>query len=79
MSIVTDATPIEAPKDPTKCTLFALYRLFVTPEETARLRERYLVGGLKYSDVKKELIDIVSFLQPHYDVFVPQYEYRIYP
>ena len=27
----------------------------------------------------QELIDIVAFLQPHYDVFVPQYEYRIYP
>lgn len=27
----------------------------------------------------QELIDIVAFLQPRYDVFVPQYEYRIYP
>jgi len=27
----------------------------------------------------QELIDIVAYLQPHYDVFVPQYEYRIYP
>jgi mono/diheme cytochrome c family protein len=27
----------------------------------------------------QELIDIVSFLQPHYDVFVPAYEYRVYP
>jgi sulfur-oxidizing protein SoxX len=27
----------------------------------------------------QELIDIVAFLQPHYDVFVPKYEYRIYP
>ncbi len=27
----------------------------------------------------QELIDIVSFLQPHYDVYVPQYEYRVYP
>jgi mono/diheme cytochrome c family protein len=27
----------------------------------------------------QELIDIVMFLQPHYDVFVPPYEYRIYP
>lgn len=27
----------------------------------------------------KELIDIVSFLQPHYNVYVPPYEYRIYP
>ena len=27
----------------------------------------------------QELIDIVSFLQPHYNVYVPSYEYRIYP
>ena len=27
----------------------------------------------------QELIDIVAFLQPHYDVFAPSYEYRIYP
>ncbi len=27
----------------------------------------------------QELIDIVSFLQPHYEVIVPQYHYRVYP
>ncbi|MDH3440191.1 MAG: c-type cytochrome [Gammaproteobacteria bacterium] len=27
----------------------------------------------------QELIDLVAFLQPHYDVYVPAYEYRIYP
>jgi len=27
----------------------------------------------------QELIDIVAYVQPHYDVFVPKYEYRIYP
>ncbi len=27
----------------------------------------------------QELIDIVMFLQPYYDVFVPQYEYRAFP
>ena len=27
----------------------------------------------------QELIDIVMFLQPHYDVVLPQYDYRIYP
>jgi sulfur-oxidizing protein SoxX len=27
----------------------------------------------------QELIDIVMFLQPYYDVYVPQYEYRVYP
>ena len=59
MSIVTDATPVRAPKDPDKCNLFALQRLFLTPEQTAALRDRYLAGGLKYSDVKKELIAVI--------------------
>jgi hypothetical protein len=27
----------------------------------------------------QELIDIVMFLQPYYEVYVPQYEYRVYP
>ena len=27
----------------------------------------------------QELIDIVMFLQPHYEVYVPKYEYRVYP
>ena len=27
----------------------------------------------------QELIDIVMFLQPHYDVVVPEFHYRVYP
>lgn len=27
----------------------------------------------------QELIDIVMFLQPFYEVYVPKYEYRVYP
>jgi len=27
----------------------------------------------------QELIDLVAFLQPHYDVVVPEYRYRVYP
>jgi mono/diheme cytochrome c family protein len=27
----------------------------------------------------QELIDIVMFLQPYYEVYVPEYEYRVYP
>jgi len=27
----------------------------------------------------QELIDLVMYLQPHYDVIVPKYEYRMYP
>ena len=34
MSIVTDSTPLEAPKDPDKCNVFALYSLFASNAET---------------------------------------------
>lgn len=27
----------------------------------------------------QELIDIVTFLQPHYEVYAPKYDYRVYP
>ncbi len=66
MSIVTDPTPVEAPKDPDRCNLFAIYRLFLDGAETEALRERYLAGGLRYADVKKELIErIWTFFEPH--------------
>jgi len=68
MSIVTDSTPVAAPKDPDKCTLFAIYRLFLNPGEEQELRNRYLAGGLKYSDVKKELIEVIwDFFAPYRD------------
>jgi tryptophanyl-tRNA synthetase len=59
MSIVTDATPVEEPKDPDRCNLFAIASLFLEHEERQDLRARYLRGGLKYSDVKKELLERV--------------------
>jgi tryptophanyl-tRNA synthetase len=66
MAVVTDASPIEAPKDPDKCNLFALYKLFVDEAAVAAMRERYLAGGLKYSDVKKELIELIwNYFAPH--------------
>jgi tryptophanyl-tRNA synthetase len=55
MSIVTDSTPLEAPKNPDACNVFALYRLFATPEQTADLAARYRAGGLGYGTAKKEL------------------------
>jgi tryptophanyl-tRNA synthetase len=55
--IVTDSTPVDQPKNPDSCSLFALYRLFSSPEELADMRERYLKPGLRYGDVKKELAE----------------------
>ncbi|MDI9582908.1 MAG: tryptophan--tRNA ligase [Acidobacteriota bacterium] len=56
MSIVTDSTPVEDPKDPDTCNVFALYKLFAAPEETAEMAERYRAGGVGYGEVKKRLV-----------------------
>jgi tryptophanyl-tRNA synthetase len=39
--IVTDSTPVDAPKDPDQCNVFALYKLFATAEEQAKLTALY--------------------------------------
>ncbi len=56
MQIVTDSTPVEAPKDPEKDSLFALYSLFADEKEKAALAARYRAGGLGYGEVKKLLL-----------------------
>ena len=55
MSIVTDSSPVEAPKDPDRSTIFQLYSLFATTEETAAMREAFRRGGTGYGDFKKQL------------------------
>src|SRR2546423_645119 len=56
MGIVTDSTPVEAPKDPDKDTVFALYGLFATGEERAALAARYRAGGMGYGEAKQMLL-----------------------
>ena len=41
MGIVTDSTPLEKPKNPDTCNVFALYKLFATSVEQAKLAEQY--------------------------------------
>lgn len=53
--IVTDATPVADPKDPDRCNLFITISLFLSREEKEDLAGWYRKGGLKYSDVKKDL------------------------
>ncbi len=57
MGIVTDSTPLEAPKDPEACNVFKLYKLFATPGQQADLAARYRAGGMGYGTAKKELAD----------------------
>jgi tryptophanyl-tRNA synthetase len=55
MSIVTDSTPVEDPKDPEKCSVYALYSLFADDEQRAQMSQRYISGGMGYGEAKKEL------------------------
>jgi tryptophanyl-tRNA synthetase len=66
MKIVTDSTPVEAPKDPAKCNVFALLRLFASPEELAEWDRRYRSGGMGYGETKKRLAElIVEYFRPY--------------
>ncbi len=55
MGIVTDSTPVEAPKDPTNSAIVNLYRLFASPEEVQRMEEAFRAGGCGYGEFKKQL------------------------
>ena len=57
MSIVTDSMPLEAPKDPSRSTIFQLYSLFASKDEIAEMRERFQKGGTGYGDFKKQLFE----------------------
>jgi len=57
MSIVTDSTPLEAPKDPAGSTVVALYRLFAPKADVARMEDEHRAGGVGYGDFKKRLFE----------------------
>ncbi len=64
--IVTDSTPVEAPKNPDKCNLFQLFKLFAPADEIAEVDRRYREGGIGYGEVKKRLAEhiIQHFAEP---------------
>jgi tryptophanyl-tRNA synthetase len=60
MSIVTDSTPLEDPKDPDNCTVFKIYSLLAKAEQTAKLRKKYLEGNYGYGQAKQELFELIQ-------------------
>lgn len=58
-SIVTDSTPMESPKDPSKDNVFAIYKLVASPDETEALRQKYLAGNFGYGHAKNELLRVL--------------------
>jgi tryptophanyl-tRNA synthetase len=59
MAIKTDSTPVEDPKDPDTCNLFALLKLFMAPERLAEIRDLYINGGAAYGHIKQELFELI--------------------
>lgn len=57
MGIKTASIPLGEPLDPENDTVFALYRLVATPEETADMERRYRAGAVGFGQAKKELLE----------------------
>jgi tryptophanyl-tRNA synthetase len=57
MQIETDSTPMEDPKDPDTCNVFALYTLFADAAELEQMRQNYLGGGYGYGHAKQALFE----------------------
>src|SRR3989442_9567843 len=65
MSIVTDSTPIEAPKDPANSSIVALYRLVAGDADVAKMEADFRAGGSGYGDFKKQLFEALwEFFRP---------------
>ncbi len=59
MSIVTDAKGLEEPKDPTICTIFALYKLMADSAQLAQMQKNYVDGNYGYGHAKTALYELL--------------------
>ena len=58
--IVTDSTPLEAPKSPEQCNVFAMLSLFARAEEVEDIAKRYRAGGFGYGQAKTRLAELIN-------------------
>lgn len=59
MSIETDSKPLEEPKDPETCKVFAIYKLVASAEEVQQMTTNYLAGNYGYGHAKQALFELV--------------------
>jgi len=59
MGIITDSTPVEQPKDPSKSSILGLYRLVADKDDIAEMEEEFRIGGVGYGDFKKRLFAVL--------------------
>ncbi|HUE96772.1 MAG TPA: hypothetical protein VMN39_08935, partial [Longimicrobiaceae bacterium] len=70
MGIVTDSTPLEAPKDPEGSTIVELYELVASPADVQQMRADFRAGGIGYGEFKQRLFEAIR------DYFAPMQERR---
>jgi tryptophanyl-tRNA synthetase len=58
--VVTDSTPLEDPKDPEQCNVFALLRLFASEKEVEEIASKYRAGGYGYGHAKQRLAELIN-------------------
>ncbi len=59
MAIVTDSTPMEAPKNPDTCNVFQLYKLLASGEQTEQMANNYRGGNFGYGHAKQALFELI--------------------
>lgn len=59
MKIKTDELGLEEPKHPETCTVFKLYELLATPEQSEHLAKKYKEGNYGYGHAKQELFELI--------------------
>lgn len=58
-TIVTDATPLEEPKNPDTCNVFKLYSLLANADQVKEMRGNYEKGGYGYGHAKTALYELI--------------------
>lgn len=66
MSIQTDSTPLEEPKNTQTCNVFALYKLLANQEQISQMKNNYEAGNYGYGHAKTALYELIleKFAQP---------------
>lgn len=59
MSIVTDSTPMEEPKNPDVCNVYNIYKTVANDEQKAQMRKNYKGGNYGYGHAKTELFELI--------------------
>ncbi|MGQ1927837.1 tryptophan--tRNA ligase [Ornithobacterium rhinotracheale] len=60
MSIQTDSTPLEEPKDYESCNVFNLYKTMASESQIAGMKENYTKGGYGYGHAKQALFELIT-------------------